>query len=128
MLERVLITGLIGLLSLAGFEIMTGLQRQRATVTNRATRHTAGLHILYFRSDNCASCATQAQLLTELDNEVRHAIEKVDVEANPQLAEAYGVMSLPTTLVMDTAGNTRFINYGVVSPRKLTSQWVAATG
>ncbi len=128
MLDRVLITILVGLLSLAGFEIVSRLQRQRATIANQTTGRTANPHILYFRSDNCASCATQTQLLAQLDDELQYAIEKIDVDANPKLAEAYGVMSLPTTLVMDAAGNARYINYGVVNPRKLTNQWMTVVG
>ena len=53
MVERVLITGLIGLFSVAGFEILTRMQRARATEVNQASGRIAGPHILYFRSDSC---------------------------------------------------------------------------
>ena len=125
MLERLLITGIIGLLSIAGFEILNGFQRQRATAANQANNHETSPYILYFRSDSCSGCETQSQLLMQLDDALQYAIQKVDVDQNPQLAETYGVLSLPTTLVMDADGNARYINYGVVNPRKLTHQWMS---
>lgn len=128
MIERLLITGLIGLFSVAGFEIFSGMRRKQATAASQVTRYTSGPHILYFRSESCTGCATQTELMTRLDDDLQSVIQKVDVDVDPQLAQAYGVLSLPTTLIMDAGGNARYINYGVVNPKKLTSQWQNITG
>ena len=123
MVERLIITGIIGLISIAGFEIFSGFGREKATQLNVIKGSNKKPQIMYFRSESCSSCAAQNQYMSELNQEIQQAILKIDVDEQPLLAESYGVMSLPTTLLNDAKGNTRFINYGIVNAKKLTSQW-----
>ena len=81
-----------------------------------------GPRVLYFRSEACVSCATQSQLWTQLDEATRQRVETVDVDAEPERAAAYGVLTLPTSLIIDGEGQVVRINYGVVPPRKLMRQ------
>jgi len=80
--------------------------------------------ILYFRSDHCAPCITQARFLQELQAEFgdRVAVEKVDVELESQRARSYGVFTLPTTLIVDRTGTVRQANYGLTDARTLAGQ------
>jgi thioredoxin 1 len=120
MLERLLITIGVVAVAVAGYWIYTQVHRRRASSVEAGA--TEGPRVLYFRSDHCTSCETQAELLAELDAEMRGIIEPVDVDAEPDRAQAYGVLTLPTTLVMDPSGEVQQINYGVTKPEKLRKQ------
>jgi thiol-disulfide isomerase/thioredoxin len=125
--DRLLIAlGLMAGLALA-FALFNWLQRRRATATGRREAAASGdggggPRILYFRSDTCTSCAAQSRLFAELDAETRALIEKVDVDRDKERATAYNVMTVPTIIVIDAAGEVEHINYGLVRPRQLKAQ------
>ena len=124
MLERLLITLGIVVVAAVAYGIFTRAQRRRAS---GAEPHAGeGPRVLYFRSDHCTSCETQAELFAQLDAKTRDLIERVDVDAEPDRAEAYGVLTLPTTLIIDRNGEVQQINYGVVKPAKLREQLAEA--
>jgi hypothetical protein len=135
MRERLLIA--VGLLVVSGVVawVVAWAQRRRATVAAAQDGPWSvgaavaseggegeGVRVLYFRSDQCVSCATQSRLWEQLDETTRQRIETVDVDAEPERAAAYGVLTLPTSLIIDGMGDVVRINYGVVPPRKLTRQ------
>lgn len=80
--------------------------------------------LLYFRSDHCPPCVTQARFLEQLPETLtsRIAVEKVDVEKETKKANEYGVFTLPTTLLLDPGGAVRHINYGLTDAGKLARQ------
>ena len=127
MIARLWITlGLIALATLSLF-LLSIYQRRRATAAGRADGGVADVRrrrprVLYFRSDTCISCATQSRLFETLDDSVLELVQKVDVDRERDLAEAYNVLTLPTILVIDAEGQVRHINYGVVAPRRLQTQ------
>jgi len=84
--------------------------------------------ILYFTGASCPSCAAQDKVIAHLETSIQQAIQKVDVDANPGMAEIYGVMSLPTTMILDGDGEVQHINYGVASTKKLAGQWKSVKG
>ena len=91
----------------------------------RPERKRAGRpRLLYFRSDYCAPCLTQARFLDELPEPLRQQveIEKIDVEREVETASRYGVFTLPTTLLLDQEGSIRHANYGLADAGKLTRQ------
>ncbi len=49
----------------------------------------------------CGPCRMQMPILDELDNDLgeKGIIAKLDVDENPQTAEKYGVMSIPTLML-----------------------------
>ncbi len=80
--------------------------------------------VVLFTADYCAPCKLQQrpilkQLRQQWDN---IQVLEVNVEENPQLAEAWGVMSLPTTFVLDKQGKPHGVNHGVASLQKLHTQ------
>ena len=127
MIERLWITlGLIALVSLSLF-LLDVYQRRRATAAARADEGKADApsqrpRVLYFRSDACTSCVTQSRLFETLDDSILRLVQKVDVDRERDLADAYNVLTLPTILVIDAEGQVRHINYGVVAPRRLQTQ------
>lgn len=131
MIENLLLAvGLIGL-GLIAFQGIRKRQLHKANVriaSNDAvlTGFKAGRPgILYFTADWCSACqlqqrpalhALQAQLGEELQ------IIQVDVEQQPNDAKRWGVMSLPTTYILNADGEATAVNYGVASTQKLKQQ------
>ena len=68
--------------------------------------------ILYFRSDSCIACGPQAAYLGELEMAWtgRFRLEKIDAELEPEKARQYQIMTLPTTIMVDTSGAIKHIN------------------
>lgn len=117
MLERLLLTTAIALVTFGGFALFQQWQRRRV---DQRLGDNRGHAILYFRSDSCAACGTQARFLAEVAADV--PVETIDVVAQPEQAARFGVMTLPTTIVIGADGNTRHINYGLADARKLRRQ------
>jgi thiol-disulfide isomerase/thioredoxin len=80
--------------------------------------------ILYFGSDSCAACPTQARYLEQVQGEWhgRLLIQKIDVEREPEKASQFHVLTLPTTILVDPVGQVREINYGLTNSHKLSKQ------
>jgi thioredoxin 1 len=60
-----------------------------------------GVTLVDFYADWCGPCKMIAPVLEQLDKEYtgKAQIVKLDVDANPAVAQAYGVMSIPTLIV-----------------------------
>lgn len=80
--------------------------------------------LLYFRSDTCAVCPAQGRVVDGLAEQWRGRlrVERIDAEREPEVAARYAVFSLPTTLLVDSAGRVRHVNYGLADARKLARQ------
>ena len=82
-------------------------------------------NLLYFTADFCATCKFQQTPIVErIANELGDAIAvtQIDVSSQPQLATRYKVLTLPTTVVLDSTGQVKHINYGVTPKTKLELQ------
>jgi hypothetical protein len=85
--------------------------------------------ILYFTGEACTICHTaQKPALRALAADIDPGIEirEIDIATEPDLARRYRVMSLPTTIVLDTAGQVTEINVGFASGEVLRRQLVDA--
>ncbi len=70
-------------------------------------------------------CLTQQKpalqtLLSDLGEGVQ--VIEIDALADPDAASRWGVLSVPTTFVLDAQGQPRQVNYGVVGADKLRQQ------
>ena len=122
MIERLLITLLISTLAVLAYWLFMTYQRERATIINRTINTYRHPRLLYFSNKYCGGCIAQKQYLTQLEAPFRAIIEAVDVEKMPHLAQQYGIMTLPTTILIDGDGKVRYINPGLTNPFKLTRQ------
>lgn len=122
MIERLLITTLLIMLGTTAYA--TFKRRHVRVLGDLAAAISQTPTILYFASDSCAACPSQAryleQLLTEWPDGL--VIQKIDTEVEPETAVKYGVFTLPTTILIDQQGDVREINYGLTQTHKLNEQ------
>ncbi|HEX6032789.1 MAG TPA: thioredoxin family protein [Anaerolineales bacterium] len=81
--------------------------------------------LVYFTTPDCAPCKTvQRPAINRVSNLLGDELEVVEIDATqrPDLAKAWGVMSVPTTFVLDTRGEARYVNNGVARAEKLLEQ------
>lgn len=81
--------------------------------------------ILYFTTPTCAPCKTiQRPALARLQARLGECLQVIEVDAStrPDLADYWGVLTVPTTFVIDSRGRPRCVNHGVASAGKLLRQ------
>lgn len=85
--------------------------------------------LVYFTADFCMACKSQQvpaihRLRKEWGDDLQYI--QIDAEAQPELAKKWGVMSLPTTFIIDREGKTHSVNYGVTQTAQLNQQVLQA--
>ncbi len=81
--------------------------------------------IVYFTTPDCAPCKTvQRPALNRVSQLLGDSLEVVEIDATqrPDLAQKWGVMSVPTTFLLDARGEARYVNNGVTRAEKLMEQ------
>ena len=99
-------------------EGLVGANRQATTSPSR-------VQILAFSSADCQPCHTlQAPALQRLIEARRDDVSVVEIDApnSPQLAQRYHVLTVPTTVVLDAAGQVHAVNYGFANTQRLLEQ------
>jgi thiol-disulfide isomerase/thioredoxin len=84
--------------------------------------------LLYFTTPTCAPCKTVQRpaihhVKERLGDELQ--IIEVDASARPEIASQWGVLSVPTTFMIDASGQPRHVNHGVASAEKLLKQYAS---
>jgi len=83
--------------------------------------------IVYFTTANCIPCKTRQQpALKRLGEMMTVQIVQIDATENPEAAERWGVMTAPTTFILDNQGQAKAVNYGLADEIKLFQQVNAA--
>jgi len=81
--------------------------------------------IVYFTTPDCVPCKTiQRPALSKLSGLMGDKLEVVEIDAiqRPDLARQWGVMSVPTTFLLNARGEARYVNDGVARVEKLMEQ------
>lgn len=81
--------------------------------------------ILYFTTPTCVPCKTvQRPAIQQIKHQMgpRLQVIEVDAAARPDLAADWGVLSVPTTFLLDSKGRPRHVNHGVTRAEKLQQQ------
>lgn len=81
--------------------------------------------LVYFMAPGCSPCHSfQRPAVEQLKARLREQIQvlEIDVTRRPDIARAWGVLSLPTIFILDSIGRPRRVNHGLTSAQKLYSQ------
>jgi thiol-disulfide isomerase/thioredoxin len=81
--------------------------------------------LVYFTTPDCAPCKTiQRPAINRVSHLLGEELKVVEIDATerPDLAKVWGVMSVPTTFVLDARGEPRYVNNGVARAEKLLEQ------
>ena len=85
-----------------------------------------GPAVLHFSADWCGPCAAVRRVVADATADLADSPQpprdiEVDIDADPALARALNVLSLPTTFVFDAEGRERFRISGVPKTSDLRS-------
>ncbi len=124
MIERIILSLLIAGLSWAAYRGLLArlLGRDPGTPAGFKLGHPA---ILYFSSPDCAPCKTlQSPTIRKVCSEYGERLQllEVDVTQHPDVAKKWGVVTLPTTYILDQNGQPKEINLGIARAEKIRSQ------
>ena len=131
MIEQVMITILIIALGFGAFRLYRSYDMRRATTRIKdrdplLTETEDGRPtILYFTADYCAPCRLrQRPAIKKLTEEWNANVQIIEVDIVEQTEDAkrWGIMSIPTTYILNSQGEVTAINYGVASAQKLKQQ------
>lgn len=81
--------------------------------------------IVYFTTPDCVPCKTvQRPALDKIKTLLGEKLQVIEIDAfeRPDLAQRWGVMSVPTTFLLDARGEARYVNNGVARVEKLMEQ------
>jgi hypothetical protein len=130
MLERLAILALVCLAA----ALLWGVLRLWQAARLRRLRHErplAGLvpagrpAVVAFSTPGCAECRTrQAPALARLRDDLGEGVTVASLLANehPALVERLGILTVPATVVLDTAGGVQHVNQGFADAERLAAQ------
>ena len=81
--------------------------------------------LVYFTTPSCVPCKTvQRPAIQKASQILGDALQVLEIDASerPDLATRWGVLSVPTTFVIDKNGKVRHINHGVKRTNQLLLQ------
>ncbi len=84
--------------------------------------------ILYFTAPGCSPCETiQRPALLQLKALYGDRLQLIEVDASqhPGLADSWGVLTVPTTFLVDRQARPRGVNHGVARAGRLMDQLIA---
>jgi thiol-disulfide isomerase/thioredoxin len=112
----------------AATKLRLSLLRRRA----KSGGHFGGLElrpgvpaILYFTTPDCAPCRTvQGPAIEALSEQLGERLQVIKIDASEQmaLADYWGVLTVPTTFIIDAQGRPRHVNNGVIPAVRLRQQ------
>ena len=120
-------------LAIAGVGIGVYELTNRAVLMHASRKSYLGLEgfqpgspaILYFTTPACVPCKTvQRPAIRTVQQKVEDGLQviEVDASAQPELANHWGVLSVPTTFIINKNGEPRHVNHGVTRADKLLQQ------
>ncbi|MFW2373095.1 MAG: thioredoxin family protein [Gammaproteobacteria bacterium] len=125
MLIRALIAlAIIGIIFIL-LKLIRANQIRSAQRTAAATTMSNENQLLYFSSAVCAQCLGQEEILNQIfvGSEFQGVIlKKFSIEDEPELAQRWGVKTIPTTILLSSTAQVVQFNNGLISSSDLLSQ------
>lgn len=134
MSERLAVVVLIvAVVAVAVFAIRSWNARRVRQLVNRAPLwHALGeapdgrRTLIAFSTPSCAAChSAQAPAIETVEQQLGEAqlrVIKVDASTQPEVARAFGVLTVPSTVVLEPAGGVVAVNQGFAPSRRLIEQ------
>lgn len=128
MIERLIIVAILVILAVVIYQLYTRWQLARITAESINDPILAGLRadvptIVYFTTPNCIPCKTQQQpAIRKVRDTQEVQVVQIDASENPDAANRWGVMSAPTTFILDGKFQPKAVNHGVADETKLLKQ------
>ena len=124
---RLFVAAAIIVLGLLFYQLVTrrSLSRARVQVRRLPNARPGVPMLLYFTTPTCAPCKTiQRPAIHRLQQAVGDRLQVIEIDAASQsdLAGQWGVMSVPTTFILDADGEPVHVNHGVTPAEKLLRQ------
>jgi thiol-disulfide isomerase/thioredoxin len=134
MFERLILVVLLAIVGLVLYQWYTRRQLATLAANRQFDPILQGLNpgipaIVYFTTPTCIPCQVQQQpALERLKRELGEGVQIVQIDATqqPDAADRWGVMSAPTTFVLNASGYPNAVNHGVADEFKLKKQLNAA--
>jgi thiol-disulfide isomerase/thioredoxin len=109
------------------FQLVTYLSLKRVKkIAHRLDNYQPGkAAIVYFTTPDCVACkAAQRPALARLQSLLGDHLQVIEINAyeDPDMAKNWGVLSVPTTFILDSKGTPRQVNYGVTPAEILFDQ------
>ncbi len=139
MLERLFLLALLALLSLAAVGLWRWRTQRRAVALSRLPApdclRDLDLRpvpaVIYFTTPTCSQCRLQqTPILQRLSAEWGDDVHlcKVDAVAYEELARYFGILTVPSTVVLDATLRTVAINHGLATAEQLRAQVMTQIG
>jgi thioredoxin-like negative regulator of GroEL len=77
--------------------------------------------VVAFSAPACGECQVQATELARLDSQ-RCRLLEVDAARQPEVAQAFGILSAPSTVILDDRGSVSHVNRSLVPASSLRQQ------
>lgn len=131
MLERFFIVILLVIFGIVAYQLTTRRNLRKVAALSQDPILSGLSHelptIVYFTTPNCIPCKTQQQpALRKLGEMLPVQVVQIDATEDPEAAERWGVMTAPTTFILDKEWQAKAVNYGVADESKLYQQVNAA--
>lgn len=82
----------------------------------------SGPTVVHFSAPWCGPCDRVRRIVAQVCDDLGNVAHvEIDLDANPDTARRYSVLSLPTTLIFDVSGRQRYRASGVPSAADLRS-------
>ena len=127
LLTRILIAVLIAGVGIGTDNIVNMIVLRRASRRIQGLENLqAGVHgILFFTTPTCAPCKiVQQPAIQRVKDKYNDGVQVIEIDASQRsaLADYWGVLSVPTTFIIDRKSQPRHINHGVTRAEKLIRQ------
>jgi len=130
MSDRIVVTLVLIVAGVIAYRFLLLLQQRRVSRRAQLGGGHSRATLLVFTSPTCAPCKLQQvpiinRLMVEWSDKIE--VRLIDVTEQPDVAQQYGVWSLPTTIVLKADRAVVAINQGVALEKKLREQFQRAT-
>lgn len=131
MLERLLIVVVVTLVVVvAALAVRTAARQREAAARGRPLSNevrkrfrSGSPGILYFFGPHCATCRRQSSILDTLAQKDGVTVVGVDAVAEAGIADEIGILTVPSTVIIDAAHTIRAVNTGLRSRDALATQF-----